>query len=97
MKPRFRIQKLEDKIAPTVCLADPLFCGALGGGNAMVTADAEAFVGDGETSICSGDTGGDNPTYTLETSGTTVEMDSEAALGICAGVFGSGSDLNECV
>ncbi len=90
MKPRFRIDKLEDRIAPTVCLADPLFCGSLRGGASAVTVDADAFVGDGTTSICSGDTGGNNPTYELTTAGgNTVQLNSQATLGICAGVAGS--------
>ena len=85
-KSRFRIEKLEPRIAPTVCLSDPLFCGALGGGSSDVTADADAFTGDGTTSICSGDTGGSNPTYELSTNG---QPPAEASFGICAAVAGS--------
>ena len=92
-KSRFRIVKLEPRIAPTVCLADPLFCGALGGGNSAVTADADAFVGDGTTSICSGNTGGSNPTYELSTNG---QPPAEATLGICSAIFGSGAALDAC-
>ena len=90
MKPRFRIDELEARIAPAgLCLADPLFCGSLGGGSA-VTADGDAFVGDPPDSICAGDTGGSNPQYTLTTgSGGTVVLQSEATLGICSAVANS--------
>lgn len=96
-KSRFRIENLEERIPPAgLCLADPLFCGSLGT-QSGVTAEAGAFVGDGETSICAGDTGGSNPTYTLQTSGQTVELQSQASLGICSAVANSlMNPLHEC-
>ena len=88
-KNRFRIEKLEPRIAPAgLCITDPLFCGELGGGSSAVTADADAFLNpDGTTAICAGNTGGSNPTYELSTNG---QPPAEATLGICSAVFGPG-------
>jgi hypothetical protein len=92
-KSRFRIEKLEPRIAPAgFCItADPLFCGTLGGEGGQVTADGPAYDG----MICAGDNDGSlaaaGVNYTLTTGGgNEVVAPTEATLGICSGVFGPG-------
>ena len=99
-KPRFKIEKLELRIAPAgfcVPAGEPLFCGALGTQSGVI-ADSPAYDG----TICAGDNDGSLATagvnYTLTTGGgNEVEAPTQATLGICSGVANSLMDpLDEC-
>jgi hypothetical protein len=83
-KSRPRVEQLEDRYTPAApCLVDPLFCGPLGGGASVVTADAEGPFSENGL-VCPGGT--ENLLFTVTTPGTTVQHQSQASFGICVAV-----------